>query len=436
MQIINQIKSLLEKGFTKEAEELINYYKASAIKNKNIEIYSLEANLHLLNGNYYEGYKAIQIGLEKEPQNCDLLVNFAQFHELKGGWHQAQIYYQTALKICNNQDMFLQISSLFEGLNERKNLRNQFIEQYKDEPLVSVIIPTYNMKYYLQETLESILFQDYPNIEIIISDDGSSDGTEELINQYCNDSRVKYFKNENNIGAKRNGRKLLYELSQGYYVLGINHDDYLIKSDYISRAVSFLEQNQDVSFVFANIKILYMETSKMEISNLNLPLISNGLEYFANYESSKNFPHITSVLTTIYRRDDAVQLGILKEETESQDLFIYMKLMLKGNVGFFSEYVGVYRSHKQSLSHNMPEADDLNTIKELEKLYEYASSLGIDDKKLHMWLQQRVYTYVEWRFIAGWNKNRLHSLELLIGIAKKYPVVFQTITDRLRWENI
>ena len=72
-------------------------------------------------------------------------------------------------------------------------------------PLVSLAIPVYNGKAYLVDAITSCLAQDYDNFELIISDNASTDGTERICREFATkDARVKYFRNEKNLGAGRN----------------------------------------------------------------------------------------------------------------------------------------------------------------------------------------------------------------------------------------
>ncbi len=71
-------------------------------------------------------------------------------------------------------------------------------------PLVTIGIPTYNQQEYLAAAVESALAQQYPNLEIIVADDCSTDETEKIVQPYLLDKRLKYFKNENNVGRVLN----------------------------------------------------------------------------------------------------------------------------------------------------------------------------------------------------------------------------------------
>lgn len=99
-------------------------------------------------------------------------------------------------------------------------------------PLVSVIIPVYNVEKYLRRCLNSVIDQEYKNIEIILVNDGSTDNSLEMAISYKEkDKRIKVFSQENQgLSAARNTG---LDKSQGEYIIFIDSDDYVSK-DYVS----------------------------------------------------------------------------------------------------------------------------------------------------------------------------------------------------------
>ena len=91
------------------------------------------------------------------------------------------------------------------------------------EPLVSVIIPTYNRAYCIENAVQSVLQQDYENMEILIVDDGSTDDTEAVI-KGIEDERIHYYKNSSNKGAAAT-RNIGLALAQGKYIAFQDSDD-------------------------------------------------------------------------------------------------------------------------------------------------------------------------------------------------------------------
>lgn len=111
-------------------------------------------------------------------------------------------------------------------------------------PLVSAGIPVYQGENYLDETLESLRAQDYPNLEIVVCDNASTDRTTEIVRKHiAEDSRVRLLVNEANIGAAPNYNKA-FEVSRGDYFAWNAHDD-LSSSGFFSSAVAALQADND-----------------------------------------------------------------------------------------------------------------------------------------------------------------------------------------------
>jgi glycosyltransferase involved in cell wall biosynthesis len=113
------------------------------------------------------------------------------------------------------------------------------------KPLVSIGMPVYNGGDFFRCALESLLAQDYKNFELIISDNHSTDSTQEICLDYAaRDKRISYFRNQTNLGPKNNFNKVL-ELSQGEYFMWHAHDD-LREPNYISSCLEIMEMNPNV----------------------------------------------------------------------------------------------------------------------------------------------------------------------------------------------
>ena len=107
-------------------------------------------------------------------------------------------------------------------------------------PLVSVILPTFNRAWTLKDAIDSVLFQDYPNIELIIIDDGSEDNTQELLCAYKNKIMVLTQKNSGVSAARNAGIKT----SRGEFIALLDSDDAWDKRK-ISCQVGFFKQNPE-----------------------------------------------------------------------------------------------------------------------------------------------------------------------------------------------
>jgi len=111
--------------------------------------------------------------------------------------------------------------------------------------LVSVIVPVYNTQLYIERCLDSILNQSYKLIELIIINDGSTDGSDEAIRTYCqenSDRNIKYLSLPLNIGAG-NARNKGAEIATGKYISFIDSDDW-IDSNFVDQLINVAERTQ------------------------------------------------------------------------------------------------------------------------------------------------------------------------------------------------
>ena len=119
-------------------------------------------------------------------------------------------------------------------------------------PLISVLIPTFNQQTYVAEAIRSALDQDYPDIEVVVCDDASTDSTAETLRAFENHSRVSVHTNAANLGRTGNYRKCLFELARGEWAIVLDGDDYFSDTGYLSKAMKAALAEPDVDLVFAN----------------------------------------------------------------------------------------------------------------------------------------------------------------------------------------
>lgn len=120
-------------------------------------------------------------------------------------------------------------------------------------PMISVIIPVYNVESYLNKCLDSVLAQSFSDYEIILVDDGSTDKSAEICKAYQScDHRIKYYYKEN--GGLSSARNFGLKVSKGAYVTFIDSDDY-VDFDYLSTLYRLVKDNKaDMSTCFYNVE--------------------------------------------------------------------------------------------------------------------------------------------------------------------------------------
>ena len=105
---------------------------------------------------------------------------------------------------------------------------------------VTIMIPTYNQAKYISKAIESALSIDYSNIEVIVSDDCSSDNTDEIVKS-IKDDRIFYLKNKKNSGAAVSRNKAL-KMAKGKWIAFLDSDD-LWKKDKLEKQIKFMKNN-------------------------------------------------------------------------------------------------------------------------------------------------------------------------------------------------
>jgi len=120
-------------------------------------------------------------------------------------------------------------------------------EQFIKQPLVSVIIPSYNHEKYILKAIQSVLDQTFQDFEIVITDDGSSDGSIDEIKKFT-DPRIKLFCSEKNQGTYVTVNNCIKN-STGKYIAILNSDDVFLL-DKLEKQVKFLEEHNEIGAVF------------------------------------------------------------------------------------------------------------------------------------------------------------------------------------------
>ncbi len=308
----------------------------------------------------------------------------------------------------------------------------------KDEswPLLSVIIPTYNQVGYLKETLESIRRQSYPNMEIVVADDCSTDGTQSYMETVI-DPRLNYVRNSTNLGLTNNFQSAFEKYVKGEYLYCIGHDDLLLDLHYLWDAVQLFENDKYLSLVFSNYYDWY-ETSNIITSSYIGCVINriNGKEYFINYNCK--YRNLQPVVT-LYRRQDLIQAQAIKYSKHAQveDLHAILRVMLFGDVAFFPAFSAIYRRHEKSITFNQGGDHDIRPdiafMQDMEKTRELAVQQGIPETLLSDWLLKiSVSHFVGWRLPIAFSQGKYACiLSLLAWLNKYYPDIGRTILIHL-----
>lgn len=126
-----------------------------------------------------------------------------------------------------------------------------------ESPLVSIFIPTYNCEVFIKECLDSVLAQNYPNMEIVISDDASTDNTAIILREYKakHPDKIKLNINLNNLGITKNCNVAL-SMCTGKYIAFFAGDDVMLPGK-IQKQVNYMENNLNCTICYHNVEVFF-----------------------------------------------------------------------------------------------------------------------------------------------------------------------------------
>lgn len=205
-----------------------------------------------------------------------------------------------------------------------------------NEPLVSIIMPSYNTGSFIEETINSVISQTYKNWELIIVDDCSTDNTDEVVSTF-QDERIKYFKNEENSGAAISRNKAISE-SKGKYIAFLDSDDLWV-AEKLTKQISFMEEN-DYSFT---------HTQYIQIDENSKPL---GVTISAPKHIRKKgfFLYCWAGCLTVIYNAEKVGLVQIEDLEKRNDYAFWLKITKKCDCYLLKENLAMYRRRKDSIS--------------------------------------------------------------------------------------
>ncbi len=230
--------------------------------------------------------------------------------------------------------------------------------------LVSIIVPVYNVKAYIANTVESVLAQTYTNWELLLIEDGSTDGTGAFLEQYLQelaDSRIKYHVLPQNIGAAA-ARNYGVDISQGRFVTYLDSDD-LWRPEKLARQVAHM-QKHDAAFCFTGYEFA-------DASGMGTGKVVEIPETLTYREALKNTTIFTS--TVMFDSAKISKDRLHMPQVKSEDTALWWRILREGLTAYgLQENLVLYRRAGSSLSSNKLEA-----IRRIWNLYRKEEKLSI-----------------------------------------------------------
>ena len=194
--------------------------------------------------------------------------------------------------------------------------------------IVSVVLPTYNRAYLLSGAISSVLNQTFQDFELIIVDDGSTDNTKEVVENFQKkDNRIKYIRNEENLGIQKTLNKGI-GMSEGKYIARIDDDDEWIDNNKLKNQVDFLELNQD--HVLVGTGAVVVDENNKEIFRYLCPKEDNIIR--KSILSKNCFLHPS----VVFKKESFLAVGGYDESSDVRHIEDYDLWFKLGIVGKFA----------------------------------------------------------------------------------------------------
>ena len=211
-----------------------------------------------------------------------------------------------------------------------------------EKPLVSVIIPAYNAEKWINETIESVLSQDYESLEVIVVDDGSTDGTGLIVGRF--EQRVRYIHKLN--GGQGSARNAGIKKSKGKYIAFVDSDD-LWASNKISSQMTFLA-NTNLQWAYCD-AIAFDDVTRKHLFKFS----DKSKQFEGNILEPLFLSCFIQSPTPIVHRNIFDIVGYFDESRElknREDWDMWLRIAIKYPVGKIASPLTYYRVHKSSVT--------------------------------------------------------------------------------------
>ena len=211
--------------------------------------------------------------------------------------------------------------------------------------LVSVLLPTYNGEKFINRAISGVLNQSYSDMELLVIDDGSTDKTAAIVQGIAQgDPRVRYIKNETNLGIQKSLNRGLRE-AKGEWIARVDDDDQWVDKKKIEKQIKFLELHR--GYVLVGTGLITQDTNGKELYRFFNPRKDKDIRRRILYRNC--FSHSTIV----FSKEAALKAGGYSESAHAlhiEDYDLWLKLGMCGKFANIRDYAVRLTIHKDSIS--------------------------------------------------------------------------------------
>ncbi len=300
------------------------------------------------------------------------------------------------------------------------------------KPLVTIIIPSYNHKKFIEKALDSVFAQSYKNIEVIVIDDCSTDGSQDLIRTIQKKNPFKFIARTSNYYSAnpKKGDKPIIEamnIANGKYIAIVDSDDYILPGK-ISTQVALLEKYPEASLCYGGIQVITED--------------NNRYKYIENFANGNHFDYLLVngnpllYIGCLIRTSAFNSIERSHPDLQQEDWDMFLKLAKCGPFVSDKETVACYRRHgnnswfrsdREQLMYlnrmlildtwqhesSWPEAMDIRWQQYLNKQY-------FNSQELDLLLSKRPYDallhFLKFRALSAENSTELAQMHLSMAI--------------------
>lgn len=216
-------------------------------------------------------------------------------------------------------------------------------------PRVTFVVPTFNYAHFLPFAVDSILEQTFQPIEVIVVDDASTDDTEQVLERYRDDPRVRVIRHRDNIGHIRSYNEGL-SAARGELIGLLSADDFCAQTDAVARQVAIFDEDPDVGFVYSAILVADDVRGVRWVKRLwPSDFVRDGLDEFAHLV----FDNYVPASGTLVRARCHREVGYYDERLpHAGDWDMWLRLAARYRVGYVADPLYAYRMHRVNMHHD------------------------------------------------------------------------------------
>ena len=307
-----------------------------------------------------------------------------------------------------------------------------------DNPLISVVVPVYNVEEFLDDCIRSIVNQTYTNLEIILVDDGSTDQSPEICDEWMRrDPRIKVIHKSN--GGLSSARNIGIEQATGEYLGFVDSDDYIYPQMY--EYLLMLLAKSTLKIAACTHKVV-LNSDKTEL--LKDICIAKELNLKESLDSVFNGDLNVAVWSKLYAREIFDSIRFPVGETNEDVCVIIPTLNLSGGVIYTKEKMYCYRDRANSITHSYWKTDANVVYKHLMQMQEQLNSIGFDSlSSFRVYLGKSAYStalYLDKNYGRITEKAKENQCKY-IAIMKKHwwPVVMSkyiSLKDKILYSMV